>query len=158
MRRKIVAVIGASAPREEERALAATVGRLIGERGLTMISGGLGGVMEAASHGAQQNGGLVLGILPQAEPDACNDYVDIAIATGLADARNAVIANTADVFIAIGGSFGTLSEIAYALKRNKKVIALSTWDLDTSRMSGEPFVVVDSPEAAVDAAAAELGG
>ncbi len=156
MRRRIVAVIGASAPGERERVLAERVGALAGARGWTLISGGLGGVMEAASRGARENGGLVVGILPQAEPNACNAWVDIAIATGLADARNAVIANSADVFIAIGGSFGTLSEIAYALKRNKKVIALSSWSLDESRMCGEPFVVVDSPESAIEAAAAEL--
>jgi uncharacterized protein (TIGR00725 family) len=134
------------------------VGELLGERGLALVSGGLGGVMEAASRGARERGALVIGILPQDDPDACNDWVDVSIATGLADARNVLIANTADVFIAIGGSFGTLSEIAFALKRRKKVIALSTWSLDTSRMQGEPFVLVDTPEAAVEAAAAELAG
>ncbi len=157
MRRRVVAVIGAAAPADEERALALAVGRAIAARGWVLVSGGLGGVMEAASRGAAEAGGLVVGIVPQADPSACNPYVALAIATGMGDARNAVITNTADGFVAVGGSFGTLSEIAYALKRRKPVVGLSTWRLDQSRLRGEPWLEVDSPERAVRALAEALG-
>ena len=155
-RRKIVAVIGASEPSTQEAKNALEVGRLLGAAGLTVVSGGLGGVMEAVSRGVAEAGGTVIGIVQDPEPDSCNPYVEISIATGMDDGRNVVIANTADVFIAIGGSLGTLSEIAYALKRRKPVIGLGTWELDASRLRGEPWLRAETPEEAVRIAVQRL--
>jgi uncharacterized protein (TIGR00725 family) len=89
----------------------------------------MGGVMEAACRGAKAAGGLTIGILPGPDKTGANDYVDIAIATGLGEARNLAIIRTADVLIAVGGSYGTLSEIGFALKAGKKVVGLKTWDI-----------------------------
>jgi uncharacterized protein (TIGR00725 family) len=125
-----VAVIGAGECTAETAALAREVGRLLGEAGCILVTGGLAGVMEAASRGAAEAGGLVLGILPGADPSAANPWVRVAVATGMGDARNAVIANTAEAFVAVGGSYGTLSEIAFALKRGKPVVRLGSWDVD----------------------------
>lgn len=157
MRRKIVAVIGASEPDAAERTLAFRTGSLLARRGFALVTGGLGGVMEEASRGAREAGGLVIGILPQPDPEACNLHVEVSIATGLGEARNAVIACTADAFVAIGGGLGTLSEIALALRRGKPVLGLSTWALDASRLpSGAPWRIVESPEKAVEFLSAAL--
>jgi uncharacterized protein (TIGR00725 family) len=86
--------------------------------------------MEAASRGASEAGGLVVGIVPGDDPSAANEHVMLAVATGMGDARNAILANTAAGFIAVGGSYGTLTEIAFALKRRKPVVALESWDVD----------------------------
>jgi len=126
----VVAVIGAGACDAETTAWAEEVGRLLAERGCTVVNGGLGGVMEAASRGAAAAGGLVIGILPGPAREAANAWVTVAIATGMGDARNAILANTADAFVAVGGEYGTLSEIAFALKRGKRVVALGSWDVD----------------------------
>lgn len=158
MRKPLIAIIGAASPTDQQAAFAYDVGRLLGEQGVAIVTGGLSGVMEAASRGAREAGGLVIGILPGAAADTCNPHVEISVATGLGDGRNAVITNTADVFIAVGGGFGTLSEIAYALKRNKPVIGLDTWQLDASRMSDEPWWTVATPEEAAAAALAALAG
>ncbi len=86
--------------------------------------------MKAASQGADEAGGLVVGVLPGALPDDANPHVQVAVATGMGDARNAIIANTAEAFVAVAGGYGTLSEIAFALKRDKRVVALGSWDFD----------------------------
>ena len=99
--------------------------------------------MEAASRGAAEAGGQVIGILPGPTPEDANRYVGVAIATGIGDARNAVLANTAEGFIAVSGSYGTLSEIAFALKRTKPVVALGSWDVDPQVVSAS------NPEEAV---------
>ncbi|MBF0553114.1 MAG: TIGR00725 family protein [Nitrospirae bacterium] len=106
------------------------VGRLVALKGGLLICGGLEGVMEAVCKGAKGVGGLTVGILPQGDKKSANRHVDIPIATGMGAARNAIIAQTADVLIAIGGAYGTLSEIAYALQFNKPVIGLKTWDIE----------------------------
>jgi uncharacterized protein (TIGR00725 family) len=158
MRRRVVAVIGGSEPDAAERTLAFRMGALVAREGFALATGGLGGVMEEASRGAREAGGLVIGIVPHADPEACNLHVEISIATGLGEARNAVIACTADALVAIGGGLGTLSEIALALKRGKPVLGLSTWALDASRLPpGAPWRVVASPEEAVDALRETLG-
>lgn len=126
--RRIIAVIGAGACDAETRRTAETVGRLLAQRGGVTLTGGLGGVMEAASSGARAAGGLVIGILPGADVRAANAHVDIAIATGLGEARNVVLANTAEAFVAVGGEYGTLSEIAFALKRGKPVAGIGSWN------------------------------
>ncbi len=127
--RKIIGVIGAASADEETLRTAENVGRLIAARGALLVCGGLGGVMEAASKGARSGGGTTIGILPQAGKESSNSSIDIPIATGFGEGRNVVIARTADALIAIGGEYGTLSEIAFALKMGKTVIGLDTWDI-----------------------------
>jgi uncharacterized protein (TIGR00725 family) len=121
------------------------VGRLVAERGAVLVCGGLGGAMEAACRGAKQAGGLTVGILPGSDRSDANPYVDVALPTGLGEARNALVVRAADAVIAIGGGYGTLSEIAFALKAGKRVIGLDTWDI-------EGISPADGPEAAVAAA------
>jgi uncharacterized protein (TIGR00725 family) len=119
------------------------VGRELASRGVVLVCGGLGGVMEAACRGAKESGGRTVGILPGADRSAANPYVDVAIATGLGEARNALVVRAADALIAVGGGYGTLSEVALALKAGKRVVGLGTWDV-------EGVVAADSPEAAVE--------
>lgn len=142
---RYVAVCGASDPRPDQRALAREVGRRLAESGAVVLCGGLGGVMEAAAEGAASAGGTVVGILPGGDRTAANPYVTVAIATGLGEARNAVLTAAADAVIAIGGGWGTLSEIALARKRGRPVVALASWELE-----GIPLAV--SAEEAVKAA------
>ena len=130
MRRPIIAVIGAGECDARVRELARDVGRRLAEAGRAVVTGGLDGVMKAASQGADEAGGLVVGVLPGGLPDDANRYVQVAVATGMGDARNAIIANTAEAFVAVAGGYGTLSEIAFALKRDKRVVALGSWDFD----------------------------
>jgi hypothetical protein len=128
-KRPVIAVIGG---RKEARALikeAEEAGRLIAESGAVLVSGGLGGVMESASKGARSAGGLTVGILPQDNTLGANRYIDVAVATGLGIGRNVLIARTADALIAIGGEYGTLSEIAFGLQLGKPVIGIMSWDI-----------------------------
>lgn len=113
------------------------------------MCGGLGGVMEAACSGAKGAGGTTVGILPGLDRSEANAYVDVAIATGLGEARNALVVRAADAVIAIGGGYGTLSEVALALKAGKRVVGLGTWDV-------EGVEAVDSPESAVEAVLRDL--
>ena len=140
-----VGVIGASDCDGGTAARAEEVGRLIAGRGAVLVCGGMGGVMEAACRGAQQAGGLTVGILPGADREAANAFVDVAIATGLGEARNLAIVRTSDVLIAIAGSHGTLSEIGFALRMGKTVIGLDTWDV-------RGIVTARSPAEAVELA------
>jgi uncharacterized protein (TIGR00725 family) len=137
-----VAVIG---PGDEPTVAAAEVGRLIAERGAVLVCGGRGGAMEAACRGAKEAGGLTVGILPGSDRSEANPYVDVVLPTGLGEARNALVVGAADVVIAIGGGYGTLSEIALALKARKRVIGLGTWEI-------EGVTAAEGPEAAVAAA------
>ena len=123
-------MIGAGECDDETRAQAREVGRLLAEGGCVVINGGLGGVMEAASEGARAAGGTVVGVVPSADPHTANAHVSIAIATGMGDARNVILANTAEAFVAVGGAYGTLSEIAFALKRGKRVVSVGSWNVD----------------------------
>jgi uncharacterized protein (TIGR00725 family) len=137
-----VAVIG---PGDEPTVVAAEVGRLLAERGATLICGGRGGAMEAACRGAKEADGLTVGILPGSDRSEANPFVDVVLPTGLGEARNALVVGAADVVIAIGGGYGTLSEIALALKAGQRVIGLGTWEIDG-------VVAAEDPEAAVAAA------
>ena len=119
------------------------VGRRLASAGCAVVTGGLGGVMEAASRGAGLAGGLVIGILPTSSIGDANPFVDIPIATGMGDARNVIIASTAEAFVAVGGAYGTLSEIAFALKRGKPVVSLGSWRPD------DAVKVASTPEEAV---------
>ncbi len=125
-----IGIIGGAKPNEESRTLAFTVGQLIAEKGAIVVCGGLGGVMEAASRGAKQAGGLTIGILPGNSPGDANPYIDIPIATGLGYSRNSLVAMNSDILIAIDGQYGTLTEIAYGCIYRKKVIGLGTWDIE----------------------------
>lgn len=122
-----MAVIGASACSKEEAALAQEVGQRLAQAGAVVLTGGRGGVMEAACRGARQAGGLTIGILPGNDAREANPWVQLPIVTGLGEARNAVLMRTAQAVIAVGGEYGTLSEIAFALKFGKPVVGLYSW-------------------------------
>lgn len=106
--------------------------------------------MEHAARGAQSAGGLTIGLLPTEDPDDANPYIDVAIATGIGQARNAILARTADGVIAIGGGLGTLSEIALALRNQRPVIGLRTWRFDRERQTEPSLPVAASPREALD--------
>ena len=124
-----VAVIGASDASPEQLEQAQAAGRRLAELGAVVITGGRGGVMEAACRGAKEAGGHTVGILPGSDPSEANEFVDEAIATGLGEMRNAIIVRSAPAFVAIGGAWGTLSEIALARRVDKPVFGVGTWDL-----------------------------
>ncbi len=149
-----VAVVGASAGTPSELALGETVGRLLAERGAVLVCGGMGGVMEAAAGGAINAGGTTVGILPTASRLDANPYLTIAVATGMGEARNAIVVRTADVVIAVHGEYGTLSEIALALKMGKPVVGLGTWELVREGTAIDAIVRAKSAE---DAVAKALG-
>ena len=140
-----VGIIGGAECAADIERLAEQVGAGIARRGATLVCGGQTGVMEAACRGAQTAGGMTIGILPGVDRAQANPYVDVAIATGFGEARNLAIIRTADVLVAIAGSYGTLSEIGFALRMGKRVIGLRTWDIDGI----EP---ADSPEQALELA------
>jgi uncharacterized protein (TIGR00725 family) len=153
-----VAVVGPSAATPAEHGLGERVGRLIAERGAVLVCGGLGGLMEAAAGGCAAARGTSIGILPTTDRSEANPYLTVAVATGMGEARNAIVVRTADAVIAIGGEFGTLSEIALALKMGKPVVGLGTWQLSKRDTRVEAFVEASTPEDAVATAlaAAEL--
>jgi uncharacterized protein (TIGR00725 family) len=131
-----VAVVGRGDAGADERELAEQVGRRLAEEGAVVVCGGLGGVMEAACKGAREAGGTTVGILPGLDRREANPHVEVAIPTGLGEARNALVVRAADALVAVGGGYGTLSEIALALKTGRAVIGLGTWDLpDVARAS-----------------------
>lgn len=126
----IIGVIGGSRVDKETAELAYDVGKLLAGKEALVVCGGLGGVMEAVCQGVADGDGVSVGILPTDDTTEANYYVSIPIATGMGMARNFIIARTAEVLIAIGGSYGTLSEIAIALNLGKPVIALNTWEIE----------------------------
>jgi uncharacterized protein (TIGR00725 family) len=140
--RKIIGVIGGTAAGEEILQMAEETGRLIAEHGCFLICGGMAGVMEAAAKGAKEAGGTTIGILPHTDRHEANPYIDVPIATGFGEGRNLVIIRTADILIAIDGEYGTLSELAFALKMNKPVIGLKTWDIPGIIEAGTPMEAV----------------
>ncbi len=152
MARVAVAVVGAGQCDADTAALATEVGRLVAERGAVLITGGSTGVMEAASRGAHAAGGTVVGILAEADPTAANAWVDVAIPTGMGQLRNGLVVGSAGAVIAVAGEWGTLSEIAFARKIGKPVVALNTWKCVRPDGTDDDFVRVDTPQAAVDQA------
>jgi uncharacterized protein (TIGR00725 family) len=118
------------------------VGRLLAEAGAIVVTGGLGGVMEAASKGAREAGGPTLGILPGTERRDANPYVQVAVPTGMGEARNALVVRAADALVAVGGEWGTLSEIAFARSAGKPVAGLDSWDLDGVERCDSPAAAV----------------
>ena len=139
-----VAVIGEGDPRgpDAHRILewAEEVGQILARSGATVVTGGLGGVMRAASRGAAAAGGMTIGILPGADAKEANDYVRQAIPTGLGVVRNLVVVTAADCVLAIGGRHGTLSEIGLALRMGRHVVTLASWRLESEHRLGGPRV------------------
>jgi uncharacterized protein (TIGR00725 family) len=119
-------------------------GRLLAEGGAILVCGGLGGVMEAACRGARSAGGLTLGILPGRDRREANRYVEVAVASGLGEARNALVVRSADAVVAVGGAYGTLSEIALALKGGTPVVGLGTWELARGGVADTGVIRADS--------------
>ena len=141
-----IGIIGASKINSEIEKIAYEVGKEIAKRGGIVICGGLTGVMETACKGAKETGGITIGILPGFDRKEANPYLDFAITTGLFEARNLIIVRTSDVLIAIAKGYGTLSEIAFALKLGKPVIGIGTWNNDL------PLIVTKSGQEAVNKA------
>lgn len=142
-----VAVVGASQATASDLEDAEVVGRLLAQAGAVVVCGGRGGVMAAASRGAAEAGGTVIGMLPGDGRADANEWVTVAIATGLGELRNGLIVRSADAMIAVGGAHGTLSEIALALQAGLPVYGLHTWEIDG-------VTATDRPQAAVDGALA----
>lgn len=152
-----VAVCGPGVAGPEEEAMAEEVGRRLAGSGAVVVCGGMTGVMDAVARGARASGGAVLGILPGLDRGGASRHLTASVPTGMGEARNALVVRAADVIIAIRGEFGTLSEIALALKTGKPVVGLETWELSRG---GEPVDAIhraSTPEEAV-AAALRLGG
>ncbi|MFE9172286.1 TIGR00725 family protein [Streptomyces kebangsaanensis] len=152
--RPCVAVAGPGRASAREAELARQVGVLLAGRGAVVVCGGLGGVMEACAAGARSAGGTVLGLLPGRDRASGNPYLSVVVATGLGELRNGVLVNTCDALIAVGGGWGTLSEVALALRAGKPVALLGSWDLPgapsaTGKDHGP--VEVATPAAAVEA-------
>ena len=142
---RLIGVIGAGVCDDSVYTLAHDVGYNIALSGAVLVCGGLGGVMEAAAKGAKAAGGMTVGILPTETKDEANPYIDIPLATGLGHARNAIITRSCDVFIAIDGSYGTLSEIGLAKAMGKEVVGIKSWDI-------EGIIKAESAREAVDMA------
>jgi uncharacterized protein (TIGR00725 family) len=147
-----ISVIGASEGDLELLRDAEAVGRGIAEAGAVLICGGLTGVMEAASKGAAEAGGTVVAVLPTLSPADANPYVTHAVATGTGHARNLAVVASGEAVITIGGEWGTLSEIAYARKLDRPVIALQSWPLRNRAGTDLGIVEAETPEQAVKAA------
>jgi uncharacterized protein (TIGR00725 family) len=146
-----VAVVGSGEASGELYEMAREVGRLVAERGGTVVCGGRSGVMEAAARGATQAGGTAIGVLPDEDRERANEHLSYSVATGTGHARNLAVVCSGDAIIAVGGEYGTLSEIGLALKVGRPVVALMSWDL------GEHVAVASSPQEAMEAAFALLG-
>ena len=150
--KKLVAVIGGSQCSSSEAKAAEAIGRELAKQGVIVICGGMGGVMEAACRGASDAGGMTIGILPGESRQAANPYVQIPIVTGIGYARNVAVVKSAQAVIAVGGSYGTLSEISHALQSDIPVIGLNTWSLSRNGQPDNAIIVADSPSDAVDKA------
>jgi len=151
-KRRFIAVIGGSQCSKEKAKLAEEVGRELARHGATLVCGGLSGVMEAACRGASAEGGVTIGILPGENRQAANPYVQVPIVTGIGYARNIAVVKSAQAVIAIGGSYGTLSEIAHALQSGIPVIGLNTWSLAQNGRPDESVIIAQNPAEAVSKA------
>ena len=160
--KKTISVIGGSKASDEELRLAEETGREIAIKGAILVCGGQSGVMEAACRGAQLAGGITVGILPGDKRSSANKFVDIPIVTGMGYGRNVIVAKSAQAVIAVGGSYGTLSEISYALQFGIPVIGLNTWEftkggeLDKSIIRAQ--TAVEAVNLALDMITDQLGG
>jgi len=151
-----IAVVGPGEAGADELATAEEVGAEIAAAGAVLVCGGLGGVMEAACRGARSRGGMTVGLLPGLDRGAANGWVQVAVPTGLGEARNALIVRAADAIVAIGGSWATLSEIALGLKAGRPVVGLGTWEPARGGRAVEGILAMNSPSEAVSEALARL--
>ena len=159
-----IAVCAPGDASDDELLLAGAVGRLIAERACTLVCGGLGGAMAAACRGAKEAGGATIGIIPGYDDRAANPWVEFVVCTGLGQARNALVAATGHALIAVGGGWGTLSEIALGLRLGRPVVLLGGWGPVLSTEVGRArvadlegtIIVAENPEDAVEAAIAAL--
>jgi uncharacterized protein (TIGR00725 family) len=150
-----ISVIGGSRCSQKEAELAEQVGAELGKRGITLVCGGLSGVMTAACKGARSAGGTTVGILPGNRREDANPYVDIPIVTTVGEARNVIVVCSGEAVIAIGGQYGTLSEIAHALRNRIPVVGLSTWSFSRGgKLDGSVIVAETAVEAVQKAVAA----
>ena len=151
-KKKFIAVIGGGQPSPQEAKLAEEVGSQLARQGAILVCGGLGGVMEAACRGASSEGGLTIGILPGENRQSANPYVQIPIVTGIGYARNVAVVKSAQAVIAIGGTYGTLSEISHALQSGIPVIGLNTWSLSRNGQEDSSIILAQDPAEAVNKA------
>lgn len=142
-------MVGAGRAGDRELELARELGLQLARGGAVILCGGLGGVMEAACAGAHRGGAVTVGLLPGDDRTVANEHVDVAIATGLGEVRNALLARGCDAMVAVGGEWGTLSEIALALKLGRPVVALESWRLKRAGLRARgPHLAQDPAEAA----------
>jgi uncharacterized protein (TIGR00725 family) len=138
-----VAVVGPGDASPEELHAAEEIGAGLAAAGAVVVTGGLGGVMEAACRGARSRRGRTVGILPGEDRDAANGWVEIAIATGLGELRNGLVVRAADAVVAVGGGHGTLSEVALALKLGRPVVGVGTWEVHGVEHVSTPGAALD---------------
>jgi len=143
-RKTVIGVIGSSSCSSSVSEIAYIVGKEIARKGAILICGGLGGVMEAACKGVKEEGGTTIGVLPGDSKGKANPYVDIPITTGMGEARNIIIVRSSDAVIAIAGKYGTLSELAFALRFDVPIVGIATWNIDI------PILRAKNPKQAVD--------
>ena len=154
----IVSVIGGSRCSHRDAELAEEVGAELARRGVILVCGGLTGVMAAACKGARSAGGMTVGILPGSRREDANPYVDIPIVTGIGEARNVIVVCSGQAVIAIGGEYGTLSEIAYARRNKIPVVGLNTWALSKDGKQDGSIIIAQDARDAVDKALAAIEG
>jgi uncharacterized protein (TIGR00725 family) len=155
--RRWIAVIGPGEASPDEAAQAEDAGAAVAEAGAGLVCGGLGGVMEAACRGARSRGGLTVGLLPGTERDDANGWVTVAVPTGLGEGRNALVVRSADAVVAVGGGWGTLSEIALALRAGVPVVGVGTWEPHLGGVAVEGVVAAASAGEAVAEALRRAG-
>ena len=154
---RYVGVVGAGAASADEERAAHAVGRLLAAAGYAVVCGGLDGVMAAACRGAKEAAGTTIGILPGDDRRDANAWVDVAIPSGMGEARNALVVRASEALIAIGGEFGTLSEIALALKLGRPVVGITTWKLEREGLNDDPVLRAGTPEDAVKLVRERIG-
>jgi uncharacterized protein (TIGR00725 family) len=147
-----VAVIGSGVADPERDAQAESVGRELARRGAVLLCGGLGGVMDASCRGAREAGGTTVGLLPGTDRAGASAHLAVALPTGMGELRNGLIVRAADAVIAVGGEYGTLAEIGFALKLGRPVVGLGTWELARHGRAVEAVVVAPDPARAVERA------
>ena len=152
-----VAVVGGGSPDADAASVAREVGAALAKSDATVVCGGLGGVMEAVCEGAKAAGGRTVAFLPGTQRAEANRFVDVALPTGMGEMRNMLVVRAADAVIAIDGEFGTLSEIAFALRIGKPVVGIATWGLVKEGRASDAVVVATTPAEAVERALALAG-
>lgn len=145
-----IGVIGGRYCTDKIARIAEELGRLIAKEGWIVICGGRGGVMEAACKGAIQSGGVTIGVLPESTDSKANEYVTYTIKTGMGEGRNVIIVHSSDALVAVDGKYGTLSEIALALARRKKVFAIGSWNIPGINAVNSPQEAIDKIKEVLD--------